>query len=70
MFTCYGLTLTFRQLTVSGVKHPDECVALQAIEFWSTVCKEEVDLTLEAQEVKYLPVLPTLVCRLTQVRLV
>lgn len=25
-------------------------VALQAIEFWSTVCEEEIDLTLEAQE--------------------
>ncbi|KAJ3493788.1 hypothetical protein NLJ89_g10938 [Agrocybe chaxingu] len=39
-------------LTVVGMKHPDEChgVALQAVEFWSTVCKEEVDLALEAQE--------------------
>jgi hypothetical protein len=36
------------------MKHPDERVALQAIEFWSTVCEEEVDLALEAQEVKYL----------------
>ncbi|CAA7258937.1 unnamed protein product [Cyclocybe aegerita] len=40
-------------LTVVGMKHPDEChgVALQAVEFWSTVCEEEVDLALEAQEV-------------------
>ena len=34
------------------MKHSDERVALQAIEFWSTVCEEEVDLALEAQEVK------------------
>jgi len=45
------------------MKHPDERVALQAIEFWSTVCEEEVDLALEAQEVKCL--LLILVLRLT-----
>ncbi|KAJ7036724.1 armadillo-type protein [Mycena alexandri] len=37
-------------LTVVGMKHPDERVALQAVEFWSTVCEEEVDLNIEAQE--------------------
>ncbi|PPQ77891.1 hypothetical protein CVT25_015378 [Psilocybe cyanescens] len=37
-------------LTVVGMKHPDERVALQAIEFWSTVCEEEVELAIEAQE--------------------
>ncbi|KAG6866308.1 hypothetical protein C0991_005775 [Blastosporella zonata] len=37
-------------LTVMGMKHADERVALQAVEFWSTVCEEEVDLALEAQE--------------------
>ncbi|KAG6899172.1 hypothetical protein C0993_012665 [Termitomyces sp. T159_Od127] len=37
-------------LTVVGMKHADERVALQAVEFWSTVCEEEVDLALEAQE--------------------
>ncbi|KAG6861797.1 hypothetical protein C0995_011677 [Termitomyces sp. Mi166 len=37
-------------LTVVGMKHSDERVALQAVEFWSTVCEEEVDLALEAQE--------------------
>lgn len=35
-----------------GMKHSDERVALQAVEFWSTVCEEEVELTLEAQEVR------------------
>lgn len=39
-----------------GMKHEDERVALQAVEFWSTVCEEEVDLALEAQEV-YFPLL-------------
>lgn len=39
------------QLTVVGMKHPDERVALQAVEFWSTVCEEEVELSIEAQEV-------------------
>ncbi|KAJ3709606.1 armadillo-type protein [Lentinula raphanica] len=37
-------------LTVVGMKHPDERVALQAVEFWSTVCEEEVELALELQE--------------------
>ncbi|KAF5391964.1 hypothetical protein D9757_003286 [Collybiopsis confluens] len=37
-------------LTVVGMKHPDERVALQAVEFWSTVCEEEVERALEAQE--------------------
>ncbi|KAJ7226290.1 armadillo-type protein [Mycena rebaudengoi] len=37
-------------LTVVGMKHTDERVALQAVEFWSTVCEEEVDLAIEAQE--------------------
>lgn len=39
------------------MKHPDERVAIQAIEFWSTVCEEEVDLALEAQEVFALSIL-------------
>ncbi|RXW25205.1 hypothetical protein EST38_g723 [Candolleomyces aberdarensis] len=37
-------------LTVVGMKNPDERVALQAVEFWSTVCEEEIELALEAQE--------------------
>lgn len=38
-------------LTVMGMRHSDEPVVLQAIEFWATVCDEEVDLSVEAQEV-------------------
>jgi importin subunit beta-1 len=38
------------QLTVLGMKHADEQVALQAVEFWSTVCDEEIELALEAEE--------------------
>ncbi|BGP19924.1 hypothetical protein JCM10213_002282 [Rhodosporidiobolus nylandii] len=37
-------------LTVLGMKHDDENVALQAVEFWSTVCDEEIELALEAEE--------------------
>lgn len=39
------------------MKHSDERVALQAVEFWSTVCEEEVELALEAQEVRVVHVL-------------
>ncbi|KAF7964699.1 hypothetical protein HWV62_4055, partial [Athelia sp. TMB] len=37
-------------LTVVGMKHTDERVALQAVEFWTTVCEEEVELAAEAAE--------------------
>lgn len=37
-------------LTVLGMKHDDEKVALQAVEFWSTVCEEEIEVGLENQE--------------------
>jgi importin subunit beta-1 len=30
------------------MKDPDERVALQAVEFWSTVCEEEVDVAFQA----------------------
>ena len=41
----------FVQLTVMGMKHSEETIALQAIEFWSTVCEVETDLAWEASEV-------------------
>jgi len=34
-----------------GMKHSDERVALQAVEFWTTVCEEEIELAHEAREV-------------------
>lgn len=37
-------------LTVLGMNHPDERVAQQAVEFWSTVCEEEIDLAIEAAD--------------------
>ncbi|CAO3703275.1 unnamed protein product [Rhizopus stolonifer] len=37
-------------LTISGMNNEDERVALQAIEFWSTVCDEEMDIKDEIYE--------------------
>ncbi|EPS97330.1 hypothetical protein FOMPIDRAFT_1025098 [Fomitopsis schrenkii] len=37
-------------LTVMGMKHTEEAIALQAVEFWSTVCEIETDLAWEMQE--------------------
>lgn len=45
----------FVQLTVLGMKHPEESVALQAVEFWSTVCEEEIELAIEAADVSTQP---------------
>ncbi|KIY48517.1 ARM repeat-containing protein [Fistulina hepatica ATCC 64428] len=50
-------------LTVVGMKHPDERVALQAVEFWSTVCEEEVALAVEASEALEYGEQPELVSR-------
>ncbi|KAG0057156.1 karyopherin beta [Gryganskiella cystojenkinii] len=33
-------------ITVQGMKHENERVALQAVEFWSTVCEEEIDIEM------------------------
>ncbi|KAL4253746.1 importin beta family protein [Abortiporus biennis] len=37
-------------LTVMGMKHTEDSIALQAIEFWSTVCEIESELAWEASE--------------------
>lgn len=37
-------------LTIAGMKHENEKVALQAVEFWSTVCDEEIALSVEIEE--------------------
>jgi len=43
------------QISLEAMKSSVDEVALQGIEFWSTVCDEEVDLAIEAAEVsKYL----------------
>ncbi|KAJ2909493.1 karyopherin Kap95 [Coemansia aciculifera] len=34
-------------LTVTGMKHAEEKIALQAIEFWSTLCEEEIEAQIE-----------------------
>uniref|UniRef100_A0A6U3SM86 Importin N-terminal domain-containing protein n=1 Tax=Ditylum brightwellii TaxID=49249 RepID=A0A6U3SM86_9STRA len=41
---------TLFQLTFNTIKNDEESVALQAIEFWSTLCDEEMELIDEAAE--------------------
>lgn len=36
-----------------GMKHTEEAIALQAIEFWSTVCEIETELAWELSEVRF-----------------
>ena len=40
------------QITMEAMKSDIDEVALQGIEFWSSVCDEEVDLAIEASEVR------------------
>lgn len=44
------------QITVEAMKSDMDEVALQGIEFWSNVCDEEMDLAIEASEVRRRPV--------------
>jgi len=37
-------------ITMDAMKSDDEEVVLQGVEFWSSVCDEEIDLTIEAAE--------------------
>lgn len=39
------------QITMEAMKSDVDEIALQGIEFWSTVCDEEVDLAIELSEV-------------------
>ena len=39
------------QITLEAMKSETDEIALQGIEFWSTVCDEEVDLAIELSEV-------------------
>ncbi|KAJ3482200.1 hypothetical protein NLI96_g7140 [Meripilus lineatus] len=45
-------------LTVMGMKHNDESIALQAIEFWSTVCEIETELAWELAEAQEMGEVP------------
>ncbi|KAA8912681.1 hypothetical protein TRICI_003399 [Trichomonascus ciferrii] len=37
-------------LTVSGMQSSDDTVACMAVEFWSTVCEEEIEISLQMSE--------------------
>ena len=39
-------------LTVLGMRHDNEKVVLQAIEFWSTICEIEYERKMAASEVR------------------
>jgi importin subunit beta-1 len=39
-------------MTIESMKHSSEKIALQAVEFWSTVCDEEIDREIEQAEVR------------------
>lgn len=63
--------LLFSQLTFAGMNSQDEKVALQAIEFWSTVCEEEISIKEHLRDVSVMlhmlitqTLKPFLVCRL------
>ncbi|CAB11082.1 Importin subunit beta-1 [Schizosaccharomyces pombe] len=45
-------------LTTQGMYNTNEQVALQAVEFWSTVCEEEIEVNLEIQEAQDLNEVP------------
>lgn len=48
---CDGLTKFFPlQISIAAIKSDIDEVALQGIEFWSSVCDEEMDLAIEAVE--------------------
>ena len=40
------------QITIEAIENEVDEIALQGIEFWSTVCDEEVDLAIELSEVR------------------
>lgn len=41
-------------ITIVGMRHENDRVVLQAVEFWSTICEIEYDILLEQQEVFFL----------------
>ncbi|KAJ3185253.1 karyopherin beta [Gaertneriomyces sp. JEL0708] len=44
------MTKALGPLTFWGMKHEEEDIVLQAIEFWSTVCEEEIDIDAEFEQ--------------------
>lgn len=50
MQCAHALTFLF-QLTLEAIKKDHENVALQAIEFWATICDEEIYIMDEIEEV-------------------
>ena len=44
------MLILFAQITMEAMKSEVDEVANQGIEFWSTVCDEEVDLAIELTE--------------------
>lgn len=46
------LSFVFPKITIEAMKSDIDEVALQGIEFWSNVCDEEMDLAIEASEVR------------------
>jgi hypothetical protein len=49
---CVFMKLDLFQLTLKTIQTDEELVAQQAIEFWSTICDEEILILDEAEEAK------------------
>lgn len=49
-------------ITLEAIRKEDEQVALQAIEFWSTICDVEIDILMEAEECAQLKIQPERAC--------
>lgn len=48
---CFNLFF-FTQISLDAIKSECDEIALQGIEFWSSICDEEMDLEIEAVEVR------------------
>jgi len=51
------------QLTLQSIKSPEDEIALQSIEFWSSLCDEEVFILEEAEEAQQLHLPPPRECK-------